>query len=61
MGKKRPENGNCIAGVCCNVENCAHHDIGDVCTAQSINVKNDSALTEAETFCSTFKPSETQH
>lgn len=52
-------NRECISGVCCNVENCVHHAHGDVCTAGHINVKNDSAVTKAETFCGTFAPVDT--
>ena len=50
---------DCISGVCCNVENCKHHARGDVCTAPHIDVKNESALTKAETFCGTFAPMDT--
>jgi hypothetical protein len=46
----------CISGVCCSVENCKHHAKGDVCTATHIDVKNEAAVTKAETFCGTFTP-----
>lgn len=50
---------DCISGVCCSVEGCAHHAKGDYCTAGHINVKNESAVTKAETFCGTFTPVDT--
>ncbi|MCD7748772.1 MAG: DUF1540 domain-containing protein [Oscillospiraceae bacterium] len=50
---------DCISGVCCSVENCKHHAIGDVCTATHINVKSEDATTKAETFCGTFAPVDT--
>ena len=46
----------CIPGVCCHVENCVHHTKGDMCDAGGIDVKNENALTKAETFCGTFTP-----
>lgn len=55
---KRASNGH-FSGVYCQVENCRHHAAGDMCTADSIDVKNEQALTKAETFCGTFAPSET--
>jgi hypothetical protein len=42
--------------VCCSVEACKHHAKGDVCTATHIDVKNEAAVTKAETFCGTFTP-----
>ena len=51
----------CISGVCCQVECCKHHAEGDVCTASHIDVKNESAVTKAETFCGTFTPADTWH
>lgn len=56
MGKHETNRLDCISGVCCNVENCIHHAKGDVCTADRIDVKNEAALTKAETFCGTFAP-----
>ena len=52
---------NCIQGVSCQVENCRHHKPGDHCAAQRIDVKNESALTKAETFCGTFAPVDAWH
>ena len=49
----------CIPGVRCNVESCRHHAGGDLCTAGHIDVRNDTALTKAETFCGTFAPTDT--
>lgn len=46
----------CIQGICCHVENCIYHTKGDACTAKSIDVKNENAMTKAETFCGTFAP-----
>ena len=48
----------CISGVCCRVESCRHHADGDVCTASRIDVKSESAVTKAETFCGTFAPAD---
>ena len=45
-----------ISGVSCTVESCRHHARGGICTAQHIDVKNEKALTRAETFCGTFAP-----
>lgn len=50
-----------IRGVRCHVENCAHHSRGNICTAASIDVRNEDALTKAETFCGTFTPEDTWH
>ena len=50
---------NCIRGVRCNVESCMHHGAGNVCTAAAIDVRNENALTKAETFCGTFAPEDT--
>lgn len=49
---------DCLGGVCCHVENCRHHAAGNFCTAERIDVKNEAALTKAETFCGTFAPAE---
>ncbi len=46
----------CLGGVCCHVESCAYHTRGNLCTAAQIDVKNENALTKAETFCGTFAP-----
>ena len=54
---KKQENG--IRGVRCSVESCAHHGAGNVCTAAAIDVRNENALTKAETFCGTFAPEDT--
>lgn len=59
MGKHEGERTDCLNGVCCQVENCVHHAVGGQCTAAHIDVKNESALTKAETFCGTFRPIET--
>lgn len=56
MDKK--QNAQCISGVRCTVESCLHHTGGDKCTAPSIDVKNEDALTRAETFCGTFAPND---
>ena len=56
MGKKTGSGQECISGVCCHVENCTYHTKGDMCSAGSIDVKNENALTKAETFCGTFAP-----
>ena len=52
---------NCLHGVRCNVESCAYHGAGNVCTAAAIDVRNENALTKAETFCGTFAPEDTWH
>ena len=52
---------SCIRGVRCHVENCMHHGAGNVCTAAAIDVRNENALTKAETFCGTFAPEDTWH
>jgi hypothetical protein len=49
---------NCISGVCCSVESCRHHAKGNVCTAPHIDVRNEAAVTKAETFCGTFAPAD---
>ena len=49
----RPE---CIHGIRCHVENSIHHTKGGACTAGQIDVKNENAMTKAETFCGTFAP-----
>ena len=58
MDTKSSRSQDCIRGVCCHVENCKFHDHGNVCTAAHIDVKNESALTKAETFCGTFTPTD---
>ena len=50
------KNADCIRGVTCRVENCVYHAEGNLCAAKSIDVKNESARTKAETFCGTFAP-----
>ena len=57
--KKNCGGRTCINGVCCTVESCKHHTIGDQCTATHINVKNEDATTKSETFCGTFAPVDT--
>ena len=57
--KQGNESRECINGVCCSVESCRHHARGDQCTAPHIDVRNESALTKAETFCGTFAPVDT--
>ena len=59
MTKKANDGKSCISGVRCQVENCSYHGAGNVCTAGKIDVRNEDALTKAETFCGTFTPSET--
>ena len=54
MSQKK--SGSCLSGVSCQVENCRHHAEGDMCMARQIDVKNETALTKAETFCGTFAP-----
>lgn len=61
MANEKKKQENCIPGVRCNVESCAHHGDGNVCTAAAINVRNENALTKAETFCGTFTPEDTWH
>lgn len=39
----------------CSVTNCTYNEGGCTCVAQHINVNNDRATTQAETYCSTFK------
>ena len=58
MGVEKQDSRNtaCLGGVCCHVENCVYHARGNMCTATHIDVKNESALTKAETFCGTFAP-----
>ena len=56
---QKQESRDCISGVCCQVESCKHHARGDQCTAPHIDVRNESALTKAETFCGTFTPVDT--
>lgn len=56
MDKRNCNAKDCIQGVCCHVENCVHHTKGDMCAAASIDVKNEAAMTKAETFCGTFAP-----
>ncbi len=46
---------NKINGIKCEVNTCTHHTNDDCCTAGSIEVKNDTATTERETFCKTFQ------
>ena len=46
---------NKLSGVKCQVEACAHHTMDNCCTASAIEVQNDGATTEKETFCKTFK------
>ena len=45
------EEANCIH---CQVENCAHNDGNDHCTAKDVTIKCCNALLGEETMCSTF-------
>ncbi len=56
MAKNEKQSRTCLGGVCCHVEGCMYHAQGNMCTASQIDVKNESALTKAETFCGTFSP-----
>lgn len=44
-----------ISGVGCNVTHCKYHSTDDKCHAQHINIRNDQAMRESETFCGTFE------
>jgi hypothetical protein len=46
---------NEIKGISCEVKNCVHHDMSNMCTAGHIKVGNQSAKTTAETKCETFE------
>lgn len=46
---------NKINGISCEVKNCIHHDIANNCTAGHITVGSQSAKTNSETTCETFK------
>lgn len=50
------KNKNCITSVGCDVTNCAYNTADRHCSAQRIDVKNEAARAEFETFCSTFSP-----
>ncbi len=60
VDKNRCEDRGCLSGVCCTVENCRHHAIGNLCTAPHIDVKTETAVTRDQTFCSTFAPLDTR-
>ncbi len=45
-----------ISGVCCSVESCKYHAMGNACTASHIDVKDESASEKQETFCGTYRP-----
>lgn len=49
-------NCDCISDVTCGVKNCTYHTTDNRCSAERINVKNESAQRMAETFCGTFAP-----
>ena len=46
---------NEIKGISCVVKNCVHHDSSDCCTADHIEVGNQSAKKTTETNCCTFE------
>lgn len=46
---------NNMQSIGCDVTNCTYNDKGNKCVAPHINVQNDRATTQAETYCSTFK------
>jgi len=45
---------NAIHGVCCSVESCKYHAMGNCCTASHIDVKDESASKKKDTFCGTY-------
>jgi len=46
--------GSDTQGVRCDVNNCKYNTTDCKCTAGSIKVKNEKAVTKGETFCETF-------
>lgn len=50
------DNGKCIKGVVCDVQNCVYHAEQNRCHAGSIAVGPHSADCSANTNCATFKP-----
>lgn len=55
--KDKPGQKYCTNGVYCQVSACVHHTPENLCSAGRINIANDKALKQGETFCSTFKTS----
>lgn len=55
MGE-REKCGGTINGVCCSVESCHFHTRGNCCTAAHIDVKDESAHMQSQTFCGTYRP-----
>lgn len=47
-----------ISGVCCSVESCKYHSMGNACTATHIDVKDEKASAKKDTFCGTYRPSD---
>lgn len=43
-----------IQGVSCDATNCKYNTTDCKCTAGSIKVKNEKAVTKGETYCGTF-------
>ncbi len=41
--------------VACDVKNCIHHTVDDMCSAGKIKVGNGEASNYTETCCDTFK------
>lgn len=54
MNEKSCHTCGTINGVECGVINCMYNTNGKKCTADRIQVRNESAMKKAETFCSTF-------
>lgn len=54
------ENRGCISGVCCQVDDCKYHAIGNQCTASHIDVKTENTASKTHTFCGTFTPVDTR-
>lgn len=55
------ENGKCpvneiIAGIKCDVVNCAYHTEGNKCHAGHIEVGNGCCSSSKDTNCNTFRP-----
>jgi len=45
-----------VRGVGCSVVGCKYHEANGYCVAEHIDVRNEKAVTKAETFCATFTP-----
>ena len=43
-------------GVGCDVTSCKYNTIDCRCSASTIKVKNENAVTKGETYCGTFTP-----